>query len=649
MKRLIFLSFLFIVVRSFSQNDKLDIYHLDFNDLSKLKVVSASKVEQNIGEVPTTIRIINSEEIKSRGYFTLEEVLSDLPGFQFRNILGVNSYVFQRGIPNQNNLTLILIDGVQINELNSGGFYAGGQFNLANIEKIEVVYGPSSVAWGTNAVSGIINIISKNAKSNTGELHAAAGSFETTEADFAYSHISKDKGFAVRVSGMVKNSDKANLKSAEGDNNWTDLMDNFETDYNIGFKAETKNLTFGVNCLQKKTSTATFFKSVGTNYRDYGTLWNIRFVNAFLKFNKQFSDKLSLASMVYNRNSTVLKNTVYYVLDTAQVGYYRPNNLTGLENIFNYTVAENLSLTGGLIFEYEQLANGPSMTYSTSGNVKPPTPVKPEMKGDFLASVFVEPRYRLFKKLFLSGGLRFDQSTVYDQVLTPRVGMSYLFGRNLLRLSYSEAFRAPKPWDYSDGKGNSNLLPEKMRSIEAAVSIFANQNLRINVVGYKNELVNGIVKELLPDGYRWGNTGVIETTGTEFSLEYSAGKVSSYLNYTYSHSYNENGTSVAEISPHTGNAGVGYSFSDCLKFNLRANYVGKRENPKVISATNTNFIDPYFLLNGVVSYSCKGITIQLICKNILDTEYYHTSNRGPERYRQPQQTFMFNVGYSLGL
>jgi len=640
---------LFVVAKSFSQNEKIDIYHLDFNDLSKLKVVSASKVEQNVGEVPTSIRIINSEEIKNKGYFTLEEVLSDLPGFQFRNILGINSYVFQRGIPNQNNLTLILIDGVQINELNSGGFYAGGQFNLSNIEKIEVVYGPSSVAWGTNAVSGIINIISKNAKSNTSEMHAAAGSFETTEADFSYNNISKDKGFAVRVSGMVKNSEKANLKGAEGDNNWTDLMDNYETDYNIGLKAEATNLTFGVNCLQKKTSTATFFKSVGTSYRDYGTQWNIRFVNAFLKYNKKFSDKLSMASMVYNRNSTVLRNSVYYVIDTAQVGYYRPNNLTGLENIFNYTVAENLSFTGGLIFEYERLANGSSMTYSTSPNVKPPTPVKPEMKGDFLASVFVEPRYRLFKSLFLSGGLRFDQSTVYNRVLTPRVGMSYLFGKHLFRLSYSEAFRAPKPWDYSDGKGNSDLLPEKMRSVEAAASIFASQNLSVNVVGYRNKLVNGIVKELLPDGYRWGNTGAIETIGTEITLELKKGKLSSYLNYTFCQSYNENGVHVAEISPHTGNAGVGYSFSDCLKFNLRANYVGKRENPKTISATNSNYVDPYFLLNGVVSYSCKGLTIQLICKNILDAEYYHTSNRGVDRYRQPQRSFMLNVGYSLGL
>jgi len=62
------------------------------------------------------------------GYFTLEEALSFLPGFQFRNIQGINSYVFQRGIPNQNNLTLVLVDGMQINELNSGGFYAGGQY-----------------------------------------------------------------------------------------------------------------------------------------------------------------------------------------------------------------------------------------------------------------------------------------------------------------------------------------------------------------------------------------------------------------------------------------------------------------------------------------------------------------------------------------
>jgi len=61
-----------------------------------------------------------------------------------------------RGAPSQNNLILLLVDGVQINELNSGGFYSGGQFNLSDIERIEVVYGPASALYGTNAISGVM-------------------------------------------------------------------------------------------------------------------------------------------------------------------------------------------------------------------------------------------------------------------------------------------------------------------------------------------------------------------------------------------------------------------------------------------------------------------------------------------------------------
>ncbi len=86
--------------------------------------------------------MITAEQIRDNGYFTLEDALADLPGFQFRNILGFNSYLFMRGVPSQNNKILLLVDGVQINELNSGGFYAGGQFNLTNVDRIEVVYGP---------------------------------------------------------------------------------------------------------------------------------------------------------------------------------------------------------------------------------------------------------------------------------------------------------------------------------------------------------------------------------------------------------------------------------------------------------------------------------------------------------------------------
>lgn len=153
---------LFFPVFSFAQTDTINIYDLSLTELSKLKINSASKGTENLIEIPSTIYIITASEIKEKGYLTLEEALSGLHGFQFRNTLGMNSYIFQRGIPNQNNLTLILIDGIKVNEFNSGGGYGGGQYNLANVDHITVIYGPASVAYGTNAVTGIINITTKS-------------------------------------------------------------------------------------------------------------------------------------------------------------------------------------------------------------------------------------------------------------------------------------------------------------------------------------------------------------------------------------------------------------------------------------------------------------------------------------------------------
>lgn len=645
---LLLLFLLIIYIKTFSQSDSLSVYDLSLSQLSKLKITSASKTTQNINEVPSTVFVITESQIKENGYFTLEEVLSDLPGFQFRNIQGFNSYVFQRGIPNQNNLILVLIDGVQINELNSGGFYAGGQYNLSNVERIEVLYGPSSVAYGTNAISGIINIITKNALENKAEIKSLVGSFNTTESDANYGFVNESKTFGFSASGMVKKTDKANLKGASGDNNWTNLMDNFENDYSLDFKVQLKDFTVGTNYLLKEASTATWEKSIGTIYKDYGTSWNIQFLNNYLKFNKKLGEKITYSSLLYNRNATVLGNTVYFVVDTAQIGYYRPNNLTGFENILNFSASDAFSITSGLTLENEQLSRSASLSYSDSITAKPPRPSKPNMVDNQLVSFFFEPRLNLFKSLYLSGGVRYDHSSVYNNVFTPRAGLVYHFHNQMLRFSYAEAFRAPKPWDYSDGLGNASLLPEKMKSLETALTISIIENFNIDLIGYKNTLANAISKEILPEGYRWVNSEKINTNGFEIYFRVATKKLKTSFNYTLTQSYNKAEQFIPEISKHSGNASFTYSLNDFIKINIRANYVGERKNPKTISSTNSNYIEPYLIFHGAISLlNYKGFTVQCIAKNIFNTEYYHTSNRSPDRYRQPQQTIMFSVCYAF--
>ncbi|MBT4397875.1 MAG: TonB-dependent receptor [Bacteroidetes bacterium] len=640
------ISILILPVLLFAQADSIDAYDYNLIELSNFTVNSVSKVPQKYNEIPATMRIVTKEEIRENGYFTLEDVLASLPGFQFRNIVGFNSYIFQRGLTSQNNLILVLIDGIQINELNSGGFYAGGQFNLENVERLEVVYGPASVIYGTNAVSGIINIITKTEEGFSTSM--LIGNFNTLYSDINYGYQNED--FGLRISGMYKSSNKADLRGEEGDNNWTEDMDNYENDYSFDSKLWYKNLVLGLNFQNKQSSTSTYYPAISSIYQDYGSLWNIFFVNSYLKHECSFSDNLSISSKIYNRNATVSDNTISSIVDTAQIGYYRPNNLTGVESILNYSYKSKIKLVAGIMLETESIADGFSVTYSNSPDQLPPKPEKPDMVNNHLVSLFLESKYKIVEQLILVGGLRFDNSSVYNQVLTPRLSLVYNKDKFNSKLLYAEAYRAPKPWDYTNGLGNSDLLPEHMKSFELSNSVFFSDSYVMSLSLYKNVIDEAIVKEVSGSGdnYRWINQGRFETDGMEIEAHYSAGKLKMFANYTYNFSYDENKEIIPEIAKHTVNTGFTYRFLNNYLINLRANYFGKRRNPQTITATNSNFIEPALIFNGTLSFmNFHKLDMQIVANNILNTKYYHTSNRLVERYRQPQRTIMLKLAYNF--
>lgn len=456
--------------------------------------------------------------------------------------------------------------------------------------------GPSSVAYGTNAVSGIINIITKDTNHNHLEMNAHVGSFNSIGADFSISE-QYNKNYGFRFSGMFKSTTKADLKGLAGDNNWTDLLDNFENDYAFDLKINAGKFTFGSNYQQKQSSCATFVKSIGTIYKDYGTLWNINFFNNYIKYENQFSKNFYYKSLLYNRNATVLDNSVLYVVDTAQIGYYSPNNLFGFENIVNYLPFDKLSVIVGLTLKYERLAEKYSMTQSASPKEKPPTPEAPPMKNNFLASIFLETLFNPIENLAILGGLRFDNSSVYHQVLTPQFGACYNFHNQIIRIWYSKAFRAPKPCDYYDGLGNNDLQPEILKSFEIGLNLNFSNNFKLNIAGYSNNFENAFTKQVIGESYRWVNEGTINTTGFEVDFRYLSSNFRTDLNYTFTQSLDTDGEFVPEISKHTANACLTYYPFNFLAINLQAHYIGERENPKIITSTNSKTIDPYLIFN----------------------------------------------------
>jgi outer membrane cobalamin receptor len=303
---------------------------------------------------------------------------------------------------------------------------------------------------------------------------------------------------------------------------------------------------------------------------------------------------------------------------------------------------------GGVVGEIEQLSNGYSITSSTSEVTSPPKPSKPPVLNNYIFSYYLQIELKIYNQLSFIGGFRQDFSSYYGQVFTPRMG--FVFNRNKLtaKIQYNNAFRAPKPWDYNYGVGNANLKPEKMHSFELFCSYAFTDNISIGSSIYKYLINDILINDTTDNNVRWINENELNTWGAEFYVNYSIRAFSIYANYTYNNSFDQDNTRIPEISMHTANAGVTYTFNSHVKVNVRTNYLGERENPFEIPNTGNKQIDNALLLHTCISYfDFKGLDFQFKVNNLLNKEYYHPSNLIVGRYRQPQQTFLILISYNF--
>ncbi|WP_031528064.1 TonB-dependent receptor plug domain-containing protein [Dyadobacter crusticola] len=128
-----------------------------------IQITSVSKKAENLLQVPATVTVLTQADIIKRGYKDLTQMLSDIPGFDVIRGNGP-SYVtfYQRGYRStSNDRTILLVDGVEENDLNSDNIPISRQYALSDIERVEVIYGPASTMYGANAFMGVINLITK--------------------------------------------------------------------------------------------------------------------------------------------------------------------------------------------------------------------------------------------------------------------------------------------------------------------------------------------------------------------------------------------------------------------------------------------------------------------------------------------------------
>lgn len=212
--------------------DAPDLSSMSIEELANIEISSVSKKKESLSDAAAAVFVITSEDIRRSGYTSLPEVLRLAPNLQVARIDATQYAITARGFnETTTNKLLVLIDGRTVyTPLFSGVFWDAQDVMLQDIDHIEVISGPGGTLWGSNAVNGVINIITRSARDTQGTLlSAGAGTEERGGAARYGGKLNEDTAFRVYAKGFERDgTERANGTDAH--DRWTKQQAGFRLD-----------------------------------------------------------------------------------------------------------------------------------------------------------------------------------------------------------------------------------------------------------------------------------------------------------------------------------------------------------------------------------------------------------------------------------
>ncbi|WP_338759059.1 TonB-dependent receptor [Massilia sp. METH4] len=209
-----------------------DIAELSLEQLSDIVITSVSRQEERLGNAAASIYIITGIDIRRSGARTLPEALRLAPNLQVARVDARNYAITARGFNGvQSNKLLVLVDGRNVyTPLYSGVAWDALDVLLEDVERIEVISGPGATIWGTNAVNGVINVITRSAKDTQGGLLAGSAGKDDRDASARYGGALPNGGH-YRAYARVMEADDAAGGSSQVATGYTRRQAGFRADW----------------------------------------------------------------------------------------------------------------------------------------------------------------------------------------------------------------------------------------------------------------------------------------------------------------------------------------------------------------------------------------------------------------------------------
>jgi iron complex outermembrane receptor protein len=235
--RLAFAAFLFFLLLfatpAGAEQSSVDLANQSLEDLMNVKVVSISKTEQSVSRSASAIFVITQEDIRRSGATNIPDLLRMVPGMDVASIDGNAWAITARGLNARfGNELFVMVDGRSVYTPSFGGVYWDSlDLPLEDIEHIEVIRGPGGSIWGTNAVNGVINIITKKASDTKGALVSAGGG--NVDQGFGLAQFGGSLGQKTNYRVFTKYFDDDHLPApggGDGGDGWHSLTAGFRAD-----------------------------------------------------------------------------------------------------------------------------------------------------------------------------------------------------------------------------------------------------------------------------------------------------------------------------------------------------------------------------------------------------------------------------------
>jgi iron complex outermembrane receptor protein len=215
---------------------------LSIEELANIEVTSVSRRPERLQEAPASVFVITAEDIRRSGARSLPEALRLAPNLQVARSNNTGYYITARGMNGTSNSPankmLVMIDGRSVySPLFSGVFWDEPDVMLEDVERIEVISGPGGTLWGVNAVSGVINVTTRNARDTHGDLAVLRA--DTDGGQLAFRHGAGDAGGgwrrSWRIYGKLFSQARGELASgAPLDDDWTQGQVGLRADWERG-------------------------------------------------------------------------------------------------------------------------------------------------------------------------------------------------------------------------------------------------------------------------------------------------------------------------------------------------------------------------------------------------------------------------------